>query len=127
MKEQLAILLNKDYFNYTTMKGKSLAAANLANWVINVVKYNEIYVNVRPLQEEAERAEKEANEKLEELKVVQDRVAEIIAKVNELKRQLAEAEAKKQAVVDKAEKLEVALNLANRLVNGLADENVRWR
>ena len=54
-------------------------------------------------------------------------IAEIIKKVNELKAQLAEAEAKKQAVVDKAEKLEVALNLANRLVNGLADENVRWR
>ena len=60
------------------MLGKSSAAANLANWVINVMKYNEIYVNVKPLQEEAQRAEKEANEKGEELRVVQERVAEIV-------------------------------------------------
>ena len=42
------------------------------------MKYNEIYVNVKPLQEEAQRAEKEANEKGEELRVVQERVAEIV-------------------------------------------------
>jgi hypothetical protein len=33
----------------------------LANWVINVVDYNEIYVNVKPLAEESDRAEKELN------------------------------------------------------------------
>lgn len=58
---------------------------------------------------------------------MQDRVAEIVAKVNALKAQLAEAEAKKQKVVDDATKLQQSLDLANRLVNGLADENVRWR
>lgn len=104
-KDEVGKLLAKDYFNYQTMKGKSFAAANLANWVINVIRYNEIYVNVKPLQEEAERAEKEANEKGEELRVVQERVAEIMAQVQALKDQLAEAEAKKQAVEDKAEKL----------------------
>ena len=54
-------------------------------------------------------------------------MAEIVAKVNALKAQLAEAEAKKQKVVDDATKLQQSLDLANRLVNGLADENVRWR
>jgi dynein heavy chain len=39
---------------------------------------------------------------------------------------LAAAEAKKQAVVDQANALQQSLDLANRLVNGLADENVRW-
>jgi len=106
---------------------KSSAAANLADWVINVMRYNEIYVNVKPLQEEAERAEKEATEKGEELRIVQERVAEIVAQVNALRDQLAEAEAKKKAVEDKAEALTQSLDLANRLVNGLADENVRWR
>ena len=39
---------------------------------------------------------------------------------------MAAAEAKKQAVVDQANALQQSLDLANRLVNGLADENVRW-
>jgi len=39
---------------------------------------------------------------------------------------LFEAQAKKQAVEDEAKELMDQLDLANRLVNGLADENVRW-
>jgi len=126
-KVEVGKLLAKDYFNYKTMMSKSSAAANLANWVINIIRYNQIYVNVKPLQEEAERAEKEANEKNEELRIVKEQVDEIITQVNALKAQLAEAVAKKEAVEAKANKLQTALDLANRLVNGLADENVRWR
>jgi len=108
------------------MTKKSQAAANLANWVINVVKYNDIFVVVEPLKRSAEASKKEADEKGEELRQVQERVAEIIAQVNKLKDNLAEAEAKKEAVVAQATALQQSLDLANRLVNGLADENVRW-
>jgi dynein heavy chain len=122
-----AELLLHPQFTYEIMMKKSSAAANLANWVINVVKYNDIFVVVEPLKKSAEASKAEAETKAEELKVVQDRVAEIIAKVNLLKDQLAEAEAKKEAVVLQATKLQQSLDLANRLVNGLADENVRWQ
>ena len=81
------------------MLKKSSAAANIANWVINVVKYNDIYVVVEPLKLSAEASSQLAAQKGEELRIVQERVAEIIAKVNLLKAQLAEAEAKKAAVV----------------------------
>ena len=47
-------LLNNASFTYDVMMKKSSAAANLANWVINVVKYNDIYVVVEPLKKEAE-------------------------------------------------------------------------
>lgn len=50
----------------------------------------------------------------------------IVDKVNELKEKLQEANDEKQQVVDNAEKLASQLSLANRLVNGLADERVRW-
>lgn len=43
-----------------------------------------------------------------------------------LKEKLGEAEANKKRVEDEAQELQDQLNLANRLVNGLADENVRW-
>jgi hypothetical protein len=43
-------LLNNSIFTYEVMLKKSSAAANLANWVINVVGYNDIYVVVEPLK-----------------------------------------------------------------------------
>ena len=120
-------LLNNPVFTYEIMLKKSSAAANLANWVINVVKYNDIFVVVEPLKLAAEESQKLAEQKAEELRIVQERVAEIIAKVNALRANLAEAEAKKAAVVAQATELQQSLDLANRLVNGLADENVRWQ
>lgn len=50
----------------------------------------------------------------------------IVDKVNALKAKLDEAEIAKKAVEDEAQALVDMLNLANRLVNGLADENKRW-
>jgi dynein heavy chain len=119
-------ILNHPSFTKDNMMRKSSAAANLANWVINVVKYHDIYVVVEPLKLEAEASQKEAEEKTEELKIVKEKVAVIVAEVNALKAKLAEAEAKKEAVVAQATGLQQSLDLANRLVNGLADENVRW-
>lgn len=55
-----------------------------------------------------------------------EKVRVIVEKVDALKKTLNEALAKKQAVEDDANKLQLNLSLANRLVNGLADENVRW-
>jgi len=45
-------------FNYDIMVGKSKAAANLCNWVINTVLYNRIYKKVKPLMDSAAEAEK---------------------------------------------------------------------
>ena len=57
----------------------------MANWVINVVKFHDIYEVVEPLKMEAEAAQKLAEEKGEELRIVKEKVAEIVAKVDELK------------------------------------------
>ena len=92
-------LLGNPVFTYDVMLKKSSAAANLANWVINVVKYHDIYVVVEPLKKSAEASKAEAEVKGEELRVVKERVAEIVAKVDALRANLAEAVAKKEAVV----------------------------
>lgn len=81
-------ILDQPFFNEQTMKGKSEAAANLCSFVVNVINYNRIWRRVKPLMESADEAEKTANEKLEELRVVQEKVAEIVAKVNELRNNL---------------------------------------
>jgi dynein heavy chain len=99
-------ILSQPYFNKKTMMGKSEAAANLCNFIVNVVRYNKIWRQVEPLMQSADEAEKLANEKLEELRIVQEKVAEIVAKVNELKANLQAAEDKKAFVVGEAEKLQ---------------------
>jgi dynein heavy chain len=56
-----------------------------------------------------------------------EKVRVINEKVDGLKRQLQDAEDAKQKVQDEAKELEDQLDLANRLVGGLADENTRWK
>lgn len=124
--KDLEPILALDGFNYDNMLKKSSAAANLCSWVINTVKYNKIYKHVKPLMEASEAAEKLATEKQAELAIVLEKVRVLVEKVDALKRQLQDAVDKKQAVEDDANKLQLNLSLANRLVNGLADENVRW-
>ena len=59
---------------------KSYAAANLANWVINIIRYNDIFVEILPLKKEAEEWKALADQKAEELREVQKQMAEIVAK-----------------------------------------------
>jgi len=54
------------------------------------------------------------------------KVKEINDKVDALKQQLSDAVAAKEKVEQDAQELKDQLNLAERLVNGLADENTRW-
>jgi len=108
------------------MKKFSEPAANLCDWVNNVVEYNRIYKIVTPLEAEAKAASQEAAEKKAELEIVLEKVRVINEKVDELKKKLAEAEAFAAKVEADAQVLINQLDLANRLVNGLADEKVRW-
>jgi len=124
--EALKPLLAESWFNYEVMRGKSVAAAYLCSWIVNIVNYNSIYKKVKPLQEAAAAAQAMAEGKQAELAIVVEKVRVITEKVDGLKAQLYEAEAKKKAVVDEAEALQDQLDLANRLVGGLADENTRW-
>eukprot|EP00929_Paragymnodinium_shiwhaense_P077081 TRINITY_DN3967_c0_g2_i2.p1 TRINITY_DN3967_c0_g2~~TRINITY_DN3967_c0_g2_i2.p1 ORF type:complete len:4576 (+),score=1729.31 TRINITY_DN3967_c0_g2_i2:93-13820(+) len=119
-------LLLLPFFNYETMKGKSMAAANLANWVINCVKYHKIYVKVAPLMEKVAEATQTKESAEAALKIVLDKVAEIEAECAALEAKLSNAVEEKEKVEAKARDCQEKLELANRLVNGLADEYKRW-
>ena len=56
--------LANELFTVEVMTSKSMAAANLCNWVINIHKFNRISVKVKPLMDqlEAARASKAAAE-----------------------------------------------------------------
>eukprot|EP01061_Rhynchopus_euleeides_P000007 TRINITY_DN10009_c0_g1_i1.p1 TRINITY_DN10009_c0_g1~~TRINITY_DN10009_c0_g1_i1.p1 ORF type:complete len:865 (+),score=418.35 TRINITY_DN10009_c0_g1_i1:31-2595(+) len=124
--DSLQMYVNDAAFNPALIKTKSQAAAGLCAWVVNMHKYHSIRCEVKPKEEKlAESQEKLAKSKAE-LKKVQDRVAELNAKLAALVKQFEEASEETRLIEAKAKKTQEKANLAERLVGGLADEKVRW-
>ncbi|XP_032899964.1 dynein heavy chain 9, axonemal isoform X2 [Amblyraja radiata] len=113
-------------FNQEFISSKSLAAAGLCSWVVNIVKFYEVYCDVEPKRKALTKANAE-------LAAAQEKLTIIKTKINQLNENLAKLTAKfEQATADKlkcqqeAESTARTIGLANRLVGGLASENVRW-
>ncbi|NWI20364.1 DYH9 protein, partial [Crypturellus soui] len=105
---------------------KSYAAAGLCSWVINIVRFHEVFCEVEPKRQALSKANTE-------LAAAQDKLASVKAKIARLNENLRKLTAKfEKATSDKlkcqqeAEATACTISLANRLVRGLASENVRW-
>ncbi|CAN9508871.1 unnamed protein product [Ophioblennius macclurei] len=113
-------------FQPDLVASKSYAAAGLCSWVLNIVKFYEVYCEVEPKRQALSKANAE-------LAAAQEKLAAIKSKISVLNENLAKLTAKfEQATADKlkcqqeAESTARTISLANRLVGGLASENVRW-
>jgi dynein heavy chain len=125
IKKVNPILKDPD-FNYTSMKAKSGAAANLCNWVVNIVQYNGIYKRIKPLMDSLAVAQAGKKKSEADLAVVAEKLAVIEEKLNKLQAEFTGAMQEKAAVEAEAQSCLDRLELANRLTNGLASEKVRW-
>eukprot|EP01059_Diplonema_ambulator_P035162 TRINITY_DN8181_c0_g2_i3.p1 TRINITY_DN8181_c0_g2~~TRINITY_DN8181_c0_g2_i3.p1 ORF type:complete len:4166 (+),score=1836.14 TRINITY_DN8181_c0_g2_i3:116-12613(+) len=124
--DAIQVYVNDPTFNPEAIKTKSQAAAGLCAWVVNMYKYHAIRTEVKPKEEKlADSQDKLARSKAD-LKKVQDRVAELNAKLSGLVKQFEEASEETRLIEAKAKKTQEKANLAERLVGGLADEKVRW-
>nr|XP_061808009.1 dynein axonemal heavy chain 9-like isoform X2 [Nerophis lumbriciformis] len=113
-------------FQPELVASKSSAAAGLCSWVLNIVKFYRVYCEVEPKRQALNKANAE-------LASAQGKLATIKNKINHLNENLAKLTAKfEKATADKlkcqqeAESTAHTISLANRLVGGLASENVRW-
>ncbi|XP_037664377.1 dynein heavy chain 9, axonemal isoform X3 [Choloepus didactylus] len=113
-------------FNPEFVATKSYAAAGLCSWVINIVRFYEVFCDVEPKRQALSKA-------TSDLTAAQEKLAAIKAKITHLNENLAKLTAKfEKATADKlkcqqeAEVTAGTISLANRLVGGLASENVRW-
>ena len=118
--------IQADGFNEQDMKSKSGAAANLCAFVVNVFRFNRIYVKVKPLMDSLEKAENEEAAANKAKNEALDKVARLTANLEALQRTFEEANAKKAAAQAFAAACTERLSLANRLVGGLSSENDRW-
>ena len=119
-------MLEDPEFTFEKMKTKSAAAANLANWVINIIQYNGIYKRVRPLMESLDQATKAKRKAEDDLAVVQAVLDEIESKLAGLQVEFMAATQEKARVEQEAKDCSDRLALAERLTNGLASEKERW-
>ena len=123
---EVKALTNLEHFTPEIIMTKNKAAAGLCSFVINIVLYYEVVVTVEPKR----KALAEANEMLEsanaQLKTVMEQVAELESKLAKLTSELNAANAEKQEALDTVDRGQKKLDLAQRLTNALASENVRW-
>ncbi|XP_057572498.1 dynein axonemal heavy chain 9 [Hippopotamus amphibius kiboko] len=113
-------------FNPEFVATKSYAAAGLCSWVINIVRFYEVFCDVEPKRQALSKA-------TSDLTAAQEKLAAVKAKITHLNENLAKLTTKfEKATADKlqckqeAEATAGTISLANRLVGGLASENVRW-
>jgi len=113
-------------FTPEKMASKSAAASNLCTWVVNIYGFNRIYVKVKPLMDSLEAARESKAAALASLESAQKKVADVQAQLKLLSDKYEEAVKEKKEVEDQAAALMARADLAQRLVGGLASENVRW-
>ncbi|OAJ37788.1 hypothetical protein BDEG_21780 [Batrachochytrium dendrobatidis JEL423] len=113
-------------FNEEFMKSKSLAAASLCAWVVNIVMYYHVYCDVEPKRKALESANAELQSSQVRLRDIQSKIGELDRNLGDLRAKFEKATADKLKCEEEAKSTQETIVLANRLVNGLASEKVRW-
>uniref|UniRef100_A0A8C2LLZ8 Dynein axonemal heavy chain 17 n=1 Tax=Cricetulus griseus TaxID=10029 RepID=A0A8C2LLZ8_CRIGR len=113
-------------FDPEFIRSKSTAAAGLCSWCINIVRFYEVYCDVAPKRQALEEANAELAEAQDKLSRIKNKIAELNANLSNLTSAFEKATAEKIKCQQEADATNRVISLANRLVGGLASENVRW-
>eukprot|EP00927_Polykrikos_kofoidii_P045594 TRINITY_DN39630_c0_g1_i1.p1 TRINITY_DN39630_c0_g1~~TRINITY_DN39630_c0_g1_i1.p1 ORF type:complete len:2263 (+),score=448.81 TRINITY_DN39630_c0_g1_i1:88-6789(+) len=115
-----------DTFSQEGMAKKSGAAAGLCVFIINIIMYYDVVVQVEPKRQ----ALREATETLAaaeaKLAAVKALVKELEDKLSVLTKELKKAIAEKDAVMAEATRCQTKLDMAQRLVGALSANGVIW-
>ncbi|XP_069786102.1 dynein axonemal heavy chain 17-like isoform X3 [Narcine bancroftii] len=119
-------ILENPMFDADFVGTKSIAAAGLCSWCINIVKFYEVFCEVEPKRIALAQANVD-------LAAAQEKLAGITRIISELDENLAKFTAEfEKATVEKlkcqeeADNTNSTISLANRLVGGLVSEKIRW-
>lgn len=105
---------------------QSTAAAGLCEWVINIYKFYIVYLDVEPKEKALNAAEKQLKDAQDTLKELNEKLEILQEQLDILQAQLDEASLEQSKCQAEADKTEFTIQLAFRLVDGLASEKVRW-
>lgn len=102
------------------------ACRGLCLWVHAMDTYGHVARDVAPKRAKLKAATDTLNKKQKALKQAKAQLAEVQAKVQALKDKYEQSTSSKEALQREAEDLELKLQRAEKLVNGLAGEKGRW-
>merc|ERR1719301_114868 len=124
--ELLMPYLNLENFNPAVAKKASSAAEGLCKWVGAMRMYHEAAKIVKPKLDYLKVQEGKLSGAMAELAVADGELQKAQAVLDGLNAQFNEAMANKQALEDKANMTKRKMDQANKLINGLAGEKIRW-
>ncbi|KAK2575931.1 hypothetical protein KPH14_007294 [Odynerus spinipes] len=118
--------LKDSEFEPEFVRSKSAAAAGLCAWVINIIKFYEVYCDVEPKRKALAQANADLAAAQDKLAVIKRKVASLEEQLANLTADFEQATAEKLKCQQEADATNATIALANRLVGGLASENIRW-
>uniref|UniRef100_A0A8C8AZP1 Dynein axonemal heavy chain 17 n=1 Tax=Otus sunia TaxID=257818 RepID=A0A8C8AZP1_9STRI len=113
-------------FDPEFIMSKSTAAAGLCSWCLNIVRFYEVFCEVEPKRLALEEANAELAEAQEKLSRIKKKIADLNGNLAALTAEFEKATAEKIKCQQEADATNRVITLANRLIGGLASENVRW-
>jgi dynein heavy chain len=118
--------LQDQEFNPDFIRNKSFAAAGLCSWAINIVGFYRVFCDVEPKRKALAAANAELSAAQQKLSQIKAKIKELDENLQELTSEYEKATAAKLKCQQEADETASTISLANRLVNGLASEKVRW-
>ncbi|XP_038653360.1 dynein heavy chain 11, axonemal-like isoform X2 [Scyliorhinus canicula] len=113
-------------FNPDLVRTKSFAASGLCAWVINIIRFYEVYCDVEPKRQALTQANVELATATEKLEAIRKKLSDLDTNLCKLTASFEKATAEKLRCQDEVNRTNRTIELANRLVKGLESENVRW-
>ncbi|KAK4884537.1 hypothetical protein RN001_000808 [Aquatica leii] len=125
VKAALEYLKDPD-FNPEIIRAKSIAAAGLCSWVINILKFYDVFVVVEPKRKALRKANQELSDAKSKLIELNNKLNYLEKQIDILRNDFEDATFAKLKCQAEADATALMIDLAHRLVNGLASEKVRW-
>lgn len=114
-------------FDPNAVAKQSTTAKSICLWVRAIDNFATVYRDVEPKIRKRQNAEQDLKFVMKVLKQKQGELAEVEAKIEELKATLNEKEKEMKILQDNQDLTAARLNRASRLTSALTDEEVRWK
>ena len=125
-RREVQVYVKDKTFDPDQVKTQSNAAAGLCSWVINILRYYEVFCDVAPKRAALNKANAELQAAKDKLANVEKKVSDLQAQLKILTDEFDAAAAAKLKCEQDAQQTAYTINLANRLVGGLSSEKIRW-
>lgn len=124
--KEVQVYIKDPIFVPELVKTQSSAAAGLCSWCVNILRYYGVFCDVAPKKVALNKANAELLAAENKLAIVEKKVRDLQSQLKILTDHFDEANAAKQKCIQDALQTAYTINLANRLIGGLASEKIRW-